>query len=75
MQISYVQPNLGGGVKPFIKNIGTSNHDHGTNQIAFLDDGRLIWGTGSNTNAGIKDNKIGGLDVRFSSLFLFFSKH
>ena len=66
MQISYVMPNSPDKtVYPVVINLGVSNHDHAVNQVAFHDDGRLLWGQGSNTNAGVKNIMIGGLDVRF----------
>ena len=72
MQISYIMPNSGSDtIVDAVSNIGISNHDHAANQIAFLDDGRMIWSQGGNTNAGIPALKIGGLDVRAIQSFCF----
>ena len=65
MQISYIKPNSADkAIYPVIRNLGVSNHDHAPNQVAFHDDGRLLWASGSNTNAGIPAPKMGGLSVR-----------
>ena len=45
-----------------VDNIGVSNHDHGVNGLAFDGNGDLLITVGSNTNAGIADDDIGGLD-------------
>ena len=47
---------------PLVDNIGVSNHDHGVNGLAFDDLGDLLINVGSNTNAGIADDAIGGID-------------
>ncbi len=47
---------------PIVKNIGVSNHDHGVNGLAFDSQGDLLITVGSNTNAGIADDAIGGID-------------
>ena len=47
---------------PVVDNIGVSNHDHGVNGLAFDDNGDLLITVGSNTNAGIADDAIGGID-------------
>ena len=45
-----------------VDNLGVSNHDHGINGLAFDGNGDLLIAVGSNTNAGIPDDDIGGLD-------------
>ena len=45
-----------------VDNIGVSNHDHGVNGLAFDGNGDLLITVGSNTNAGVADDDIGGLD-------------
>ena len=45
-----------------VDNLGVSNHDHGINGLAFDGNGDLLIAVGSNTNAGIPDDEIGGLD-------------
>ena len=47
---------------PLVQNIGVSNHDHGVNGLAFDANGDLLITSGSNTNAGIADKSIGGID-------------
>ena len=47
---------------PVVENIGVSNHDHGVNGLAFDSNGDLLINVGSNTNAGIADDAIGGID-------------
>ena len=47
---------------PLVQNIGVSNHDHGVNGLAFDANGDLLITSGSNTNAGIADDSIGGTD-------------
>ena len=47
---------------PIVENIGVSNHDHGINGLAFDENGDLLIASGSNTNAGIIDDAIGGTD-------------
>jgi glucose/arabinose dehydrogenase len=47
---------------PVVENIGVSNHDHGVNGLAFDGNGDLLINVGSNTNAGIADDAIGGID-------------
>ena len=47
---------------PLVQNIGVSNHDHGINGLAFDANGDLLITSGSNTNAGIADKSIGGID-------------
>lgn len=49
-------------VTPLVENIGVSNHDHGVNGLAFDGNGDLLITSGSNTNAGIVDDNIGGID-------------
>ncbi|MEL6930605.1 MAG: malectin domain-containing carbohydrate-binding protein, partial [Cyanobacteria bacterium J06600_6] len=46
---------------PVIENIGVSNHDHGVNGMVFDDNGDLLVTVGSSTNAGIADQRIGGV--------------
>ena len=48
-------------VTPLVQNIGVSNHNHGVNGLAFDENGDLLITSGSNTNAGIADNSIGGI--------------
>ncbi|MBE9080135.1 PQQ-dependent sugar dehydrogenase, partial [Romeria aff. gracilis LEGE 07310] len=48
--------------QPLITGIGVSNHDHGVNGLEFDDQGNLLITVGSNTNAGIADPFIGGLE-------------
>ncbi len=47
---------------PLVDNIGVSNHDHGVNGLEFDANGDLLITVGSNTNAGIADDAIGGID-------------
>ncbi|MGB5635789.1 MAG: carbohydrate-binding protein [Waterburya sp.] len=47
---------------PLVENIGVSNHDHGVNGLAFDANGDLLITSGSNTNAGIADDAIGGIE-------------
>ncbi|MGK7896069.1 MAG: DUF4347 domain-containing protein [Xenococcus sp. (in: cyanobacteria)] len=49
-------------LQPLITGIGVSNHNHGVNGLAFDNNGDLFITSGSNTNAGIADTKIGGID-------------
>ncbi|HEY9768041.1 MAG TPA: malectin domain-containing carbohydrate-binding protein, partial [Coleofasciculaceae cyanobacterium] len=49
-------------LNPLVQNIGVSNHDHGVNGLAFDANGDLLITSGSNTNAGIADDAIGGID-------------
>ncbi|MEM8720692.1 MAG: carbohydrate-binding domain-containing protein [Cyanobacteria bacterium P01_G01_bin.39] len=49
-------------ITPVVDNIGISNHDHGVNGLAFDENGDLLITNGSNTNAGIADDRIGGID-------------
>ena len=51
-----------GTINPIVDNIGVSNHDHGVNGLAFDGNGDLLITVGSNTNAGIVDDAIGGID-------------
>ncbi|MBD2358949.1 DUF4347 domain-containing protein [Tolypothrix sp. FACHB-123] len=44
-----------------ISGIGVSNHDHGVNGLEFDNNGDLYILVGSNTNAGITANEIGGV--------------
>ena len=61
-QVSVLEgPNFN-TVTPLVQNIGVSNHDHGVNGLAFDDKGDLLITSGSNTNAGIADDSIGGID-------------
>ncbi|BAY25920.1 peptidase-like protein [Calothrix sp. NIES-2100] len=46
---------------PLITGIGVSNHDHGVNGLEFDNDGNLYITVGSNTNAGITADEIGGV--------------
>ncbi|MGD1875420.1 MAG: malectin domain-containing carbohydrate-binding protein, partial [Mastigocoleus sp.] len=48
--------------QPLVENIGVSNHDHGVNGLAFDDEGNLLITVGGNTNAGIADDSVGGLE-------------
>ena len=57
-------------VFPFIWNIAVSNHDHATNALDFLNDGRLIFTSGSNTNAGLPAQQFGALPVCHHSMVL-----
>ena len=47
---------------PLITGIGVSNHDHGVNALDFDNEGNLLIAVGGNTNAGVADERIGGLD-------------
>ena len=49
-------------ITPLVQNIGVSNHDHGVNGLVFDENGDLLITSGSNTNAGIADDSIGGID-------------
>ena len=49
-------------LNPLVDNIGVSNHDHGVNGLEFDANGDLLITVGSNTNAGIIDDAIGGID-------------
>lgn len=61
-QVSILEgPNFN-TLTPLVKNIGVSNHDHGINGLAFDANGDLLITSGSNTNAGIADKSIGGID-------------
>ncbi|MDZ8056324.1 MAG: malectin domain-containing carbohydrate-binding protein [Aulosira sp. ZfuVER01] len=54
-----------------ITGLPTSNHDHGVNGMAFDNKGDLYIGIGSNTNAGITNDNIGGLpESPFSAAIL-----
>ena len=48
--------------QPLITGIGVSNHDHGVNGLEFDSEGNLLIAVGGNTNAGIADDAIGGID-------------
>ena len=48
--------------QPLITGIGVSNHDHGVNGLEFDNEGNLLIAVGGNTNAGIADDAIGGID-------------
>ena len=50
------------GLTPLVTGIGVSNHDHGVNGLAFDNNGDLYITSGSNTNAGVADTNIGGID-------------
>ena len=45
-----------------VNNLPVSNHDHGINGLEFDNNGDLYIAVGGNTNAGITDDSIGGLD-------------
>jgi len=45
-----------------LSGLPSSNHDHGVNGIAFDNLGQLYVPQGGNTNAGVPDPRIGGLD-------------
>lgn len=45
-----------------LSGLPSSNHDHGVNGIAFDNFGQLYVPQGGNTNAGVPDPRIGGLD-------------
>ena len=47
---------------PLVTGIGVSNHDHGVNGLEFDNNGDLYITVGSNTNAGVGDPDIGGID-------------
>ncbi|NET35846.1 MAG: hypothetical protein F6K19_28105, partial [Cyanothece sp. SIO1E1] len=47
---------------PLVTGIGVSNHDHGVNGLEFDAQGNLLIAVGGNTNAGILDPAIGGID-------------
>ena len=48
-------------INPLITGLPVSNHDHGVNDIIFDNQGDLLVAVGGNTNAGIKNGKIGGI--------------
>ncbi|MEL7406854.1 MAG: malectin domain-containing carbohydrate-binding protein, partial [Cyanobacteria bacterium J06558_2] len=61
-QVSVIEgPNFS-TLTPLVDNIGISNHDHGVNGLAFDENGDLLITVGSNTNAGVVDDAIGGID-------------
>lgn len=65
MQVSYIEPNAASvQLVPLIRNLPVSNHDHAPNQLEFDHAGRLLISIGSNTNAGVPLDKMGGLPVR-----------
>lgn len=49
-------------IEPVVTSLPVSNHDHGVNGIAFDNNGDLLVAVGGNTNAGIVDCNIGGID-------------
>ena len=49
-------------LQPLVTGIGVSNHDHGVNGLDFDNTGDLYITVGSNTNAGVVDTGIGGID-------------
>ncbi|MEL6382090.1 MAG: DUF4347 domain-containing protein, partial [Cyanobacteria bacterium J06626_18] len=49
-------------ITPLVTGIGVSNHDHGVNGLEFDNNGDLYITSGSNTNAGVADTEIGGID-------------
>ena len=61
-QVSVIEGSDFDTVTPLIQNIGVSNHNHGVNGLIFDDNGDLLITSGSNTNAGIADDSIGGID-------------
>ena len=48
-------------VETLIDGLPVSNHDHGVNGIQFDNQGRLLFGNGGNSNAGIPDCPMGDL--------------
>ena len=61
-QVSVLEGPDFGTITPVVDNIGVSNHDHGVNGLAFDANGDLLITVGSNTNAGVVDDAIGGID-------------
>ncbi|MEL7509558.1 MAG: carbohydrate-binding domain-containing protein [Cyanobacteria bacterium J06554_1] len=63
-QVSTLQKNASGvwELTPVVTGIGVSNHDHGVNGLVFDNNGDLYITVGSNTNAGVADSDIGGID-------------
>lgn len=61
-QVSVLEGPDFSALTPLVDNIGVSNHDHGVNGLAFDNQGDLLINVGSNTNAGIVDDAIGGID-------------
>lgn len=47
---------------PAVKNLPTSDHDHGVNGISFLNTGELLILVGGDTNAGLPSPKLGNLE-------------
>ncbi len=60
-QISILKGDNFSELNPLITGLPVSNHDHGVNDLIFDNQGDLYFAIGSNTNAGIVDNKIGGI--------------
>ncbi|MEL6493789.1 MAG: carbohydrate-binding protein [Cyanobacteria bacterium J06623_7] len=60
-QVSTLSGANFGTLTPVVQNIGVSNHDHGVNGLIFDENGDLLITVGSATNAGIADQRIGGL--------------
>ena len=61
-QISVLEGSDFATLTPLITGLPVSNHDHGVNGIEFDNNGDLYFTIGSNTNAGIVSEAIGGLD-------------
>lgn len=61
-QVSVLEGPGFGTITPVVDNIGISNHDHGVNGLTFDGNGDLLITVGSNTNAGVVDDAIGGID-------------
>ena len=47
--------------EPVVRDLPTSNHDHGVNGLAFDENGDLLIAVGGNTNAGVKHPNFGDL--------------
>jgi len=60
-QISILQGPSFATVTPLVTGLPVSNHDHGINGLTFDNNGDLLIAVGSNTNAGIPANGLGGL--------------
>ena len=60
-QISVLQGPSFSTLTPLITGLPVSNHDHGINGLTFDNNGDLLIAVGSNTNAGIPANGLGGL--------------
>ena len=60
-QVSILSGNNFDNQQSLITGLPVSNHDHGVNDIVFDNQGDLYVAVGGNTNAGITNDKIGGI--------------